>query len=300
MKQLLFISISFFFLVIFFGNCGVIKKNTLNESYLENNILSTYGQEVYMREGCYSCHTLQIEKASSKLISLDGLGGKYSNSWLYFYLSNPTSVIPQSIKPAYTYLYTQSFDKSILSKIKSTEQIKTSEDELWNNLLNESEILSKEFKNEGLTSDNKEILALISYLQQIPKSNKKTKLDSIEHSKKRNEEKIWLDSISTILQNSNNEEAIANGKLLFQKNCSPCHGQHGEGLIGPNLTDNYWLHSGKKLDIARTIIYGVPEKGMVSWKNILTVNQISELASYVSSIKGSNPKNPKEPQGEKE
>lgn len=93
---------------------------------------------------------------------------------------------------------------------------------------------------------------------------------------------------------------IAEGKAIYTKNCVACHGANGEGTVGPNLTDDYWLHGGKINNVFKTIKYGVPEKGMVSWEKQLTPKQISDVANYIKSLAGTNPPNGKEPQGDKE
>lgn len=90
------------------------------------------------------------------------------------------------------------------------------------------------------------------------------------------------------------------GAEVFKTNCLACHGALGEGGIGPNLTDRYWLHGGKPGQIAATILNGVPEKGMVSWKGVLGNDQIRQVAAYVVSLRGSNPPKPKAPQGQAE
>ena len=92
--------------------------------------------------------------------------------------------------------------------------------------------------------------------------------------------------------------SLATGKEIFINNCSPCHGHNGEGGVGPNLTDDYWLHKGGIKDIFRTIKLGWPEKGMKSWQQDLSAQQIHEVASYVKSLHGTNPPNAKEKQGE--
>lgn len=93
---------------------------------------------------------------------------------------------------------------------------------------------------------------------------------------------------------------IASGKTLFQANCIACHGNAGEGnAVGPNLTDDYWINGGKINDVFKTIKYGRTEKGMRSWKDDMSPVQMAQLASYVKSLKGTNPANAKEPQGEK-
>lgn len=90
---------------------------------------------------------------------------------------------------------------------------------------------------------------------------------------------------------------IAEGAALFTKNCLACHGDKGQGGVGPNLTDEYWLHNGGIKDIFHSIKYGWPEKGMKSWKDDFSPVQIAQLASYIKSIQGTNPPGGKEPQG---
>ena len=91
---------------------------------------------------------------------------------------------------------------------------------------------------------------------------------------------------------------IEEGHTIFETNCSPCHGDHGQGIVGPNLTDDYWLHGGSIHDVFKTIKYGYPEKGMKSWKDDFSPTQIAKIASFVKSLHGSKPANAKEPQGE--
>ncbi len=98
----------------------------------------------------------------------------------------------------------------------------------------------------------------------------------------------------------NDPVVLASGQVIFKKNCSPCHGEHAQGVVGPNLTDDYWLHGGKINDIFKTIKYGVPAKGMPTWEKLLSPKQIADVANYIKSLHGTNPAGPKEPQGVKE
>lgn len=91
---------------------------------------------------------------------------------------------------------------------------------------------------------------------------------------------------------------IAAGKAIFISKCSPCHKEDGGGSVGPNLTDEYWIHGGAIGDIFKTIKYGWPEKGMISWKDQFSAVQIAQLASFIKSLKGTKPAAPKEPQGD--
>lgn len=91
---------------------------------------------------------------------------------------------------------------------------------------------------------------------------------------------------------------LEKGKTAFTSMCAACHGAEGQGGVGPNLTDDYWLNGGSINDVFKTIKYGRPEKGMKSWKDDYSPVQIAQLASYIKSLKGTNPANPKEKQGE--
>lgn len=90
---------------------------------------------------------------------------------------------------------------------------------------------------------------------------------------------------------------LAAGKAIFTNTCFACHGKNGEGGVGPNLTDSYWLHGGSIQEVFKTIKYGWPDKGMKSWKDDFSPSQIAQIASYVKSLAGTNPPNGKAPQG---
>jgi cytochrome c oxidase cbb3-type subunit III len=91
---------------------------------------------------------------------------------------------------------------------------------------------------------------------------------------------------------------IREGQQLFEANCAACHLKDGGGSVGPNLTDNYWLHKGSLNDIYRTIKYGYPDKGMQSWSSQFSPKQMSHLTSFIKSLQGTKPANAKEQQGE--
>jgi cytochrome c oxidase cbb3-type subunit 3 len=90
---------------------------------------------------------------------------------------------------------------------------------------------------------------------------------------------------------------ITSGQAIFKTNCVPCHGDHAQGVVGPNLTDDYWLHGGKINDLFKTVKYGVLTKGMPTWEKVLSPKQISDVVNYVKSLHGTNPPNAKAPQG---
>jgi cytochrome c oxidase cbb3-type subunit 3 len=100
--------------------------------------------------------------------------------------------------------------------------------------------------------------------------------------------------------NLKNPDYMNRAKLAYQNICSRCHGYNAEGEIGPNLTDEYWIHGdGKIMTLITTIQKGAPDKGMPAWEAISTQEDIELTAAYVFSKMGSNPRNAKAPQGVK-
>ncbi len=104
-------------------------------------------------------------------------------------------------------------------------------------------------------------------------------------------------SIATI-EPSKDPGVLAGGRTTFLRLCAPCHRADGGGIVGPNLTDDYWLHGSKFADNVRTIWNGVPEKGMITWKNYLKPQEVFEVASYIYTLRGTHPPNPKPPENQ--
>jgi cytochrome c oxidase cbb3-type subunit 3 len=92
------------------------------------------------------------------------------------------------------------------------------------------------------------------------------------------------------------EGQLATGLQVYTTMCAPCHRPDGGGLVGPNLTDDYWIHGDKFSDTVKVIWNGVPDKGMVTWKGTLKPDEILAVASYIYKLRGSNPPNPKPPE----
>lgn len=90
-------------------------------------------------------------------------------------------------------------------------------------------------------------------------------------------------------------EVLASGKAIYDRECVACHAPEGQGLIGPNFTDNYWLHGGSINDIFKTIKYGVPQKGMIAWQSKLTPSDMRDVSSYILTFVGTTPQNPPAP-----
>ncbi|MEM8486071.1 MAG: cbb3-type cytochrome c oxidase N-terminal domain-containing protein [Bacteroidota bacterium] len=101
------------------------------------------------------------------------------------------------------------------------------------------------------------------------------------------------------LENYANDAArIEAGAASFVAQCAACHGADGQGLIGPNLTDAYWIKGGENTDIFAIITEGSLEKGMPPWEAVYSPEQRAELVAFIRSIEGTSPENPKAAEGE--
>jgi len=88
------------------------------------------------------------------------------------------------------------------------------------------------------------------------------------------------------------------GKEIFLNRCRSCHGESGQGNIGPNLTDDFWIHGkGNPIDILTMIKSGAPRMGMPAWKGMLNDDEFHALAAFVYKMAGTNPPGAKPPQG---
>jgi len=92
----------------------------------------------------------------------------------------------------------------------------------------------------------------------------------------------------TLLKLSKDDKVLAQAKTIFTQTCAACHGNDGEGKIGPNLTDGAWLHGSKPTEIYKTISTGVAAKGMPAWEPVLGPEKVRWLAAYIETMKGKN------------
>lgn len=91
-------------------------------------------------------------------------------------------------------------------------------------------------------------------------------------------------------------EDIAAGKSMFVTSCASCHKADGAGDVGPNLTDDYWMHGADVKSVFKTIRYGI--NAMPQWQNTYSNKQIAQITAFIKSIHGSKPAGAKAPQGE--
>jgi len=91
---------------------------------------------------------------------------------------------------------------------------------------------------------------------------------------------------------------VAGAEKIYITNCVACHGDKGQGGVGPNLTDKFWIHGGGVKDIFKTLKYGVPDKGMRSWQSEIKPADMQALSSFIlTKLANTNVAGGKAPQG---
>lgn len=130
-------------------------------------------------------------------------------------------------------------------------------------------------------------------LKEYEKEMAQAKLEVEEYMK--NASNMVDENTVTLIKDAAQLEAA---KEAYITSCAACHGRVGEGGVGPNLTDEYWLHGGSIQDVFKSIKYGWVEKGMKAWKEDLSPLQIAQVTTFIMNLKGTNPPNGKAPQGD--
>lgn len=272
----------------------------------QRTTLVKYGEEVFRKENCIECHTFNISNESAERYSLDGFGGTRSSEFVAGLLITPRDFFPGSKMPSYVRLsYSELNETTLKETFRKNQSVSASKLESeWSKLNTQAESLMEEINLRSSAEHPKsEAIALIAFLQFIPSSQVKKKRDSIKNNMSQilalEQDELYKNSESVIRKAANDVSNISRGKELFQKHCAVCHGENGQGEIGPNLIDEYWFYGGKINDIAEVIINGAP-KGMPNYKYVFTPTKVGEIIAYINSEKGKDFPYPKDPQGEKE
>jgi cytochrome c oxidase cbb3-type subunit 3 len=105
-------------------------------------------------------------------------------------------------------------------------------------------------------------------------------------------------SDTSLLAAAHDPAAVERGQRAFTANCVACHGQKGEGNIGPNLTDDRYLHGGAPLSVFGVVRDGVAAKGMPTWGPILGEAQVKDITAYVLTLRNTHAAGGKAPEGE--
>lgn len=271
----------------------------------ERTLLVKYGEQVFENEKCSRCHVLNVENEKRSKKSLDGYGGLKSSTFIATLLNEPKEVNPGTRMPSFKDLLKSKLDREVLREVLENENSSNDDFETaWQTLNQQATLIKKEIDSEGYwTHSISEATALIAFLQFIPSSKAQKEINRIQSeriAKENKAEGFFIEnSDSIVAELSKNTKNISIGKELYENRCAMCHGDHGEGMIGPNLTDDYWISGGQAKDISNIIINGSPN-GMPASKSSLTPTEIAQIVTYLIDIKGTNYPDGKAPQGEKE
>ncbi|MBI5374848.1 MAG: cbb3-type cytochrome c oxidase subunit II [Candidatus Schekmanbacteria bacterium] len=252
-----------------------------NENNHPYTPLELEGRDIYIREGCNSCHTQTVrpfpdEQTRYGKVSetwefeydrpflwgskrtgpdLARIGGKYPDKWHYEHMRNPRSIVLASIMPSYAFLEKTPLDTTYtLKKMEVLDYPYT-----------QNELIALEGKTE--------MDAMVAYLQRIGNTQKPeagAKAELI----------IPADAKNPY---SADKAAIEKGEHIYMEKCGACHGKDLKGSIGPNLIDAEWLFGGTERDIFISIYDGRP-KGMPSWGNKISNDDIWKVAAFIESI----------------
>ncbi len=309
----------------------LVKSNIPTiESVKPYTPLELQGRDVYIAEGCVSCHSQMVRPFRSEterygeyskagefvydhpflwgskrtgpdLARAGVISGKMykPDSWHYNHMLNPQGMNAQSIMPPYPWLFTKDIDMETTAKkirVMQTLGVPYPEgfDEKANDdLMKQACEITAGLAESGIEIEpQKQIIALIAYMQRLG-------TDIMESPENTQAKASAAKPAGLPMPLPTDEAAMEQAAQLYQKHCIACHGMKGEGnIIGPNLTDNYWLEGGSPEDIYHIIDVGVPAKGMQAWNTQLNQEQMVGLTAYILNMQGTNPPNAKAPQGE--
>jgi cytochrome c oxidase cbb3-type subunit I/II len=169
--------------------------------------LELHGRDIYVREGCYTCHSQMIRPFRDEVArygdyskagefvydhpfqwgskrtgpDLAREGGKYPDSWHYNHMLDPQSMSPGSIMPSYGWLFDNQVDTGITAaKIRAMQTLGVPYPEGYDGqankeLIQQATIITASLKADKIeTNKNAEIVALIAYLQRLGKDIKAT------------------------------------------------------------------------------------------------------------------------------
>ncbi len=246
--------------------------------------LQLAGKDIYQREGCNNCHTQTVRPLRTEVMrygeyskagefafdrpflwgskrtgpDLARIGGKYPDIWHQLHHADPQSMFPRSNMPKYAFLKDRKLSPRSVQARMDANRFPSTVEEI------------------AALSGRTEMDALVAYLQVVGTAVRKPKTaPSADRAKEKN-------------PRAGDPKAIAEGKGIYGENCGMCHGDRGEGGIGPSLTDSVWL--GKEGPVGDgelfTIIADGTESGMPPYASQLEKDQIWSLVAYIRSLQG--------------
>ncbi len=288
-----------------------IKSNIPTiESVKPYTPLELEGRDLYVSEGCYTCHSQVVRpfrwetdrygeyskigefvydhpfqwgsrRTGPDLARAGFVGGPmYKNSaWHYSHFMNPQKMNEQSIMPKYDWFARKGLNLELVpKKIRAMQTLGVPYPEGYDKVAVDdlkkqaNEIVADLKKSNIEVKPLTEMVAMIAYIHKLGRDIAPPPVAAAETEKAPQKEVKLLDSA---------EDLAAAGKI-FATTCAACHGADGKGIATfPNLTDDKWLKGNSPSEVFRSIAEGNITKGMIPYKNQLSEKQITQLASYV-------------------
>ncbi len=287
--------------------------------------LELEGRDVYIAEGCVGCHSQMIRPFRSEVErygdyskagefvydhpflwgskrtgpDLHRIGGKYPDSWHALHMQDPQATSPGSIMPAYPWLFENQLDDSLIeAKIAAMRTLGVPYEDGYEmqaaaDLKAQAQTIAANLSESGMVVPaDRQIVALIGYLQRLGTDIRGDAeyMAELEALMTKIEQGPGFEGAQLLVE----EMDLAAGKEIFQSQrslCYTCHRLDLGGQVGPNLTDNYWLHGCTVAEIMSNVKSGFQQKGMLPYGSgkSLTEQQLQQVASYLISQQGSNP-----------
>ncbi|TLM68881.1 MAG: c-type cytochrome [Deltaproteobacteria bacterium] len=233
--------------------------------------LQQAGRDVYIREGCNNCHTQTVRPLVADVLrygeysksgefvydrphlwgsrrtgpDLARLGGKYPDAWHYQHMAAPVSMIPKSNMPAYAFLKDNQLDPGYIRKCMDVLGFPYTEAEI------------------SALNGKTEMDAMVAYMQKlgtgIPKAAAAAVIGDLKNPFPKD------------------ATAIRAGEQLFAQNCAACHGEHGDGGIGPELEPESYQDA----ELFQMIYSGITDNGMPAF-SALGSTKVWQLVNYVN------------------
>lgn len=97
---------------------------------------------------------------------------------------------------------------------------------------------------------------------------------------------------------SHDTASVAAGQQIFTTNCVACHAANAGGIIGPNLTDNAWIHGGRPTQIFQRSSTACPPRAWSRGALQLGMERVQNVVAYVLTLRNTNVAGGKAPQGD--
>ena len=260
--------------------------------------LQLAGRDIYQREGCNNCHTQTVRPLRTEVMrygeyskagefaydfpflwgskrtgpDLARIGKKYPDAWHYRHFDDPRAFYPKSNMPAYGWMKDNSIDSKKARSHMDALGFPYTEDDI------------------SVLQDKNELDALVAYMQVIGTAvTKKTSAETAP--------RVVVEEMENPLAGDVN--AIAAGKELYEESCSVCHGDNGEGDIGPSLIDNTFLND--EGDMGDAYYFEIISNGLEEGKELggrkaenemppfgeeLSKDEIWSIVAFIRSIQG--------------